>query len=407
VCDENLRGELEVLPMLMRRAALIVCFGLNSLGWTQPSQPSLLNYAITGWSSSNSPAENATYAMEHREVQRLLLDIATEPRAPQYVQKALEGSGVTVSDMVKNGSLRLEGGRYWLNFSLLTRADQEIMRNVAEKYSDSLSAALLKRRGEMEKLLATYDGVGVDRREVAFIVVGCVALDWGGLNLTTAKGYRAAPPKRKNGEFFFMAEEIGGPSLKEIYWGSNSNNNGRYGFLTFGDHYSGRVNLQPLVSDGEKIGPMMFALRDGPKTAEQLATAARTDRSIADSMLNRLAEIGWVDRQGQLYASGIPVLTARDKDMVSGLLMLSDQVMTAWLSENYTQIRRELSEITPLRQKVPYDQTFDQVWHYLFGTTNRKLVRVGLFADPYAAGRARPGYVSAIYDATALALPDF
>ena len=385
--------------MQMRCAALFVCLGLGTLVSAQ--EPRLLSYSITGWSNSNSPAENATYAMEHREVQRLLLDIAAEPRSPEYVEKGLAGSGVTLSDMIQNGSLRLESGRYWLNFSLLTRADQEIMRKVSDKYSDSLAAALLKHRLEIETLLASYDAPGVDRRELAFIIVGCFALDWGGLNLATAKGYRAAPPKRKNGEFFFIAEETGGLSLKEIYWGSNSNSNGRYGFLTFGDHFSGRINLQPLVNDGQKIGPVMFALREGPQPIDQLAAAAKSDRAATDVLVTRLAEIGWVERDEQQYVSRIPLLTLKDKDMVSGLTKLCDEVMTAWLTENYPRIREALSGTTPLRQKVPYDQTFDQVWHYLFGTTNHKLVRAGLFADPYAAGRQRPGYVAAMYDTAA------
>ncbi len=387
--------------MRMLSIALFACMGMGTLGWTQQLEPGLLNYSITGWSSSNSPAENATFAMEHREVQRLLLDIAIEPRTPEYVQVALAGSSVTVSDMVQNGSLRLEGGRYWLNFSLLTRVDQQSIREVAEKYSDLLSVALLKRRGEMEKLLEGYDAAGVDRREVAFIVVGCMALDWGGLNLTTARGYRATPPKRKNGEFFFMAEEAGGLSLKEIYWGSNSNAKGRYGFLTFGDHYSRRINLQPLVTDGERIGAMMFLLREGPQTNEQLAAAAKMGQSAADSLLDQLVERGWVDQQGHRFVSRIPVLTMRDKDTVFGLMKLCDEVTTDWLAENYSRIRDELAGITPMRQKVPYNQTFDQVWHYVFGMTNRKLVRAGLFADPYAAGRVRPGYVAAVFDTTA------
>ena len=380
---------------------LLAWIGLGTLLWAQPPEPPLLSYSITGSSSSNLPSENATAAMEHREVQRVLLDIAAEPREPEYVEKSLAGSGVTVKDMVENGSLRLENGRYWLNFSLLTRADQEVMRKVAGRYSDSLAAALLERRAELEKLLDKYDAPGVDRGQLAFIVVGCAALDWGGLALTTAKGYRAAPPARKKGKFFFMAEETGGLSLKEIYWGGSTSMNGKYEFLTFGDAYSPRSDLRPVVVDGKKIGPMMFALREGPQTDEQLAAAARINRAAAGPIIKQLVEIGWVDHDGPMYVSRIPVLASRDMDIISGVLKVCNEVMTAWLDENYAQIREDLAGITPLRQKVPYDQTFDQVWHYVFGMTNRKLVRAGLFADPYAVGQKRPGYFSAIFDASA------
>lgn len=105
---------------------------------------------MTGWSDSTSPAENATYAMAHREVQRLLLDIAESPRSSDYVDKALSGSGVTLSDMVASRSLRPEGGRYWLNFSLLTRSDQEIVRRPTDQYSQSLADAMLLRRAEID-----------------------------------------------------------------------------------------------------------------------------------------------------------------------------------------------------------------------------------------------------------------
>lgn len=370
----------------------------RAVGQAAPQEPNLLNYSITGSSDSSSPAENATYAMEDRRVQRLLLDIAKEPRAAEYVERGLQGTGISISDMVQNGSLRLEEGRYWLNFSLLTRADQEMLRGVIDKYSNSLASALLTRRAEIEKLLAAYDAPGVDRQEVAFVLIGCFALDWQGLSLTTKHGYRAEPPKRKSGEFFVMAEEVGGMSPKEIYWGSNSNANGHYGFLTFGDHYSGRINLNPLVIEGDKIGPMMFALRESRQSASQLANAAHMEQDNAAVLLKRLEEIGWVDRVGTLYASRIPIFIQKDQEMAREVLKICDDVMASWLKENYPQIRKNLAGITPERQHVPYTQSFDQIWHYLFGITNRKLVRAGLLADPYAPGRARRGYVPAVYE---------
>jgi hypothetical protein len=262
---------------------LMVLFSLTASAQNAGPEPELLNYSITGWSRSTSPAENATYAMTHREVQRLLLDIAESPRKRDDVEQALAGSGVSLSDMIANGSLRLEDGRYWLNFSLLTRADQEIVRRATDKYSQSLANAMLDRRAEIEALLKRYDLQGVDPTEVAFAVLGCFSLDWDGLNLSTAKGYLAVPPKRKNGEFYFMAEETGGLSLKRIFWGSNNDRYGEYDFTIFGDHFSPRVGLSTVRSQastaqgmseeelGKVVGAMMSALREGPHTLVVLA----------------------------------------------------------------------------------------------------------------------------------------
>jgi hypothetical protein len=45
--------------------------------------------------------------------------------------------------MLSNSSLRLENGRYRLNFGLLTRADQETIVRVAGIYSQRLANAVL------------------------------------------------------------------------------------------------------------------------------------------------------------------------------------------------------------------------------------------------------------------------
>jgi len=349
--------------------------------------------------------------MAHREVQRLLLDIAKAPRNREYVEKALSGSGVTMSDMIANGSLRLEEGRYWLNFSLLTRSDQEIIRRATHTYSQSLADAMLERRAEIESLLKSYDLPGVDPKEVAFVVLGCFSLDWDGLSLSTAKGYRAVSPKRKNGEFYFMAEETGGLSLKRIYWGSNNSGYGKYWFATFGDHFSPRVGLSEIRRLGsisvramseeelsEKVGTLMFALREGPRTSATLAKVMETNVSLVEDLLNALKGMGWVASQGEEYSLRIPVLTQRDKPMVAGLLRIGHEVMQSWLAANYEPFRTALQKITPVRQRVPYQQTFDQLWHYLFGIANEKLVEGGLFADPYATGREQQGYVAFWYE---------
>ncbi len=390
---------------------LIVLSPVTAFAQNATPEPELLTYSITGWTSSTSPAENATYAMAHREVQRLLLDIAEAPRKRDYAEKALSGSGVTLSDMIANGSLRLEEGRYWLNFSLLTRSDQEIIRRATHGYSQSLADAMLERRAEIESLLKSYDLPGVDPKEVAFVVLGCFSLDWDGLALSTARGYRAASPKRKNGEFFFMAEETDGLSLKGIYWGSNNSGYGKSSFTTFGDHFSPRLGLLGMARRGsaatramsedelgQKVGAMMFALREGPRTSAALAKSAETNVSTAEDLLNDLEGMGWVAHQGEEYSARIPVLTQRDKPMVAGLMRIAHQVMQSWLEANYASFRTAVQEITPVRQRVPYQQTFDQLWHYLFGIANEKLVEASLFADPYATGRKQQGYAALWYE---------
>jgi hypothetical protein len=357
---------------------------------------SLLNYSITGSSDSESPAENATYAMQHLEVQRLLLAVADSPRDREYVEASLRGSGVSLGDMISNGSLRLENGKYWLNFGLLTRGDQEIIVRAANTYSQRLADAVLKRRAEIEALLKSYE---LDRKLAAFIVLGCFSLDWNGLNYATANGYRAKSPRRKSGSFFVMAEERGGVSLKQIYWGSNNSGYGEYEFTTFGDHFSprkstlwtlrrqGRIEWRniPIAEFAQKVGLLMFALREGPQAAD------------ADGILEAMAGIGWVRKEGERYRAAIPVLTERDRAMVAALLRIGRQALEEWFTSNYAELKAAVADISPMRNGVRFPVAFDQIWHYLFGIANEKLVEAGLFADPYGVGSMFPGYVPAVY----------
>ena len=68
-----------------------------------------------------------------------------------------------------------------------------------------------------------------------------------------------------------------------------------------------------------------------------------------------------------------------------------------WFAENYAELKSALADISPVRNRVSYPVAFDQIWHYIFGIANQKLVEAGLFADPYAPGTAFQGYVPAVY----------
>jgi hypothetical protein len=367
-----------------------------------------LTYSITGSTSSSTPADNATTAMQHVEVQRLLLDVAAAPRDRDYVETALRGSGISPDDMLSNGSLRLEDGRYWLNFGLLTRADQEIVVRAAGTFSQRLADAVITRRPEIEELLASYDLEGVDRKAVAFVVLGCFSLDWDGLRFATQKGYRATEPKRKGGRFFFMAEERGGPALKQVYWGSSSNSYGKYGFTSFGDHVSPRVRLSSMLRNGplalrtlsildvaKQAGMIMLALRDGPMTADQLAQIAKRPRPDTDALLAGLVGSGYLNKAGERYRAAIPVLAMRDQPMIEGLRRIGRGAIAEWA--NYAEFQSAMRDISPVRNRVPFPVAFDQLWHYLFGIANQKLVEAGLFADPYAPDARLQGYVPVVY----------
>jgi hypothetical protein len=384
----------------------------------------LLRYSIVGSNScATKPCYNET--ISNLMVQKALLDLAAGPRSLGDVEAALRAGKVPIADLLQLRLIRREGDRYFLNFPLFTAADVKRIRGVSETYAGSLADAMLARRNEIEATLQSYDAPGVDRKAVAYFVLGCASLDWDGLDLTAAKGYRKATEDRPDGKYVPDAEEITSLSLERIYWGSHNSSYDGIELTSFGDHFSKRYTLPDLLwrlpgrianSDypdelkptleslleaslqqtGVHVTRMMVSLRDGEKTLPEVAQAANLPTEEAEPLVRTLVALEFVAVHGGRYQAQIPVFTKRDEAMAKHLVSIGNVVMDQWLAANYSKMKAELQDLSFTRSGVPFEDGFTMIWHYVFGIANRKLVEAGLFADPYAAGRKYKGSIPAV-----------
>ncbi len=129
----------------------------------------------------------------------------------------------------------------------------------------------------------------------------------------------------------------------------------------------------------------MSDLREGRQPANQ------------DGVLQAVVEIGWARKEGDLYRAAIPVFTERDRPMVKGLTRIGGAALEEWFTANYAELKAALADLSPVRNRVPVPVAFDQVWHYVFGIANQKLIEAGLFADPYAPESLFQGYIPVVY----------
>ncbi len=83
--------------------------------------------------------------------------------------------------------------------------------------------------------------------------------------------------------------------------------------------------------------------------------------------------------------------------MVTGLMRIGRRALEEWFAANYAELKPVLADLSPLRNRVPFQVAFDQIWHYVFGIANQKLIEAGLFADPYAPEALFQGYTPAVY----------
>ncbi|MBE3046792.1 helix-turn-helix transcriptional regulator [Candidatus Bathyarchaeota archaeon] len=394
----------------------------------QPAEPQL-NAGISG--TYNGPDRlNPSRVLREPRVVRLMLDLAETPRDRAWLASNLAGGEITMDDLQTLGLVREENGRFVIAFNLFTRADVMKVRQVAGLRTESLAEAYLTHRAEFEQALARYNMPDVDPQTIAYILIGCFSLDWDGLDVTATKKYRVEVRERPGlGTFNVWAEEKTPElSLEGVYWGSHNEYFPEVVLTSFGDHFSLPRNAFPdllwraegtnwpekmpeplrdslrfVEVDGwtnqvRQIGRLMLALRGGPQTPADLAKTIGLDESEIQHALALLAEVDYIRQEDGRSAAMIPVLTVQDRPMMDDVLRISRQIFSDWLAANYEPIRKDLAGITPLRYGVPYDEVFTQVWHYLFGIANRRLVETGFFADPYAQTRKFKGFVPAVWD---------
>ena len=188
----------------------------------QPAEPQL-NAGITG--TYNGPDRlNPSRVLREPRVARLMLDLAETPRDRAWLESNLTGSEITLDDLQTIGLVREENGRFVIAFNLFTRADVMKVRQVAGLRTESLAEAYLTQRTEFEQALARYNMPDVDRRAIAYILIGCFSLNWDVGDVTATKKYRVAVRERPGlGTFDVWAEEKTPElSLEGVYWGSHN-----------------------------------------------------------------------------------------------------------------------------------------------------------------------------------------
>ncbi len=392
------------------------------------SEPRLLTTGITGSLSSTGMA-NPNVVMRPIEVQRLLLEIAAEPQDRQHAEQVLEDCDVTVEDLLALGLLRDEHGQLLINFSLLTLRDQSEIVRVASAHAAALAEGFLDHRREIEALLETRTLHDVPAADYAYILIGCFSLDWDGLRYTDDPRFRAGATHRTGDDAYtpWARERGDAVSLRGLFWGSHNASKGGINLTTFGDHYAlpragfpdltwaldiGFDHLPDQGSSGPRmtevvyrfldqihdaVGKVMLSLGDGPKSAGELAAAAHVDLETMTALLALLEEIDYIGVEGSNLHATIPVLNQADTKMARSILAIGREVIREWHEEHYDQLAADLSGLSPVKSGVPYNVVYTEVWHFVFGLANQKLIEAGLLSDPYSATRRHKGFIPVIW----------
>jgi hypothetical protein len=415
--------------------AFLVGFALlvftNTLGHAQ-KRGFFLSVSLNMPESGSVPeSQDPSHVITLEKAQQVLIAIAQEPREIPFIEEALDGTGITLDDLLATRLVNRRDGLCTIGFSLFTVEDQRRLRETCNDFAEDLARVYLSRRAKFEDALRHYPMKQIDISTLAYVLLGCFSLDWDGLRITRELGYRPSSPP-KNAAFTGWADDRRAKEFKNkkgLYWGSHNEylENG-VAFTTFGDHASIQRNGFPdlawqmarrlrLIRAPEEVKPalvaagrraiyssmlgqaadIMMALRKGNKSLEELRKATDIDSGQTKDLLAILKGLDYIKEVSGRYEAMIPVFAPEDQQMIQNILLPSGEMMASWLKQNYSRLEAQLANLSAYKYGQPLEATFYKVWHELFGAANRILVETGMFSDPYRESKKFKGFVPVVW----------
>lgn len=379
------------------------------------SDTSKLKVVICGNTAPDArPEDIPSQYLGDDAVQEAVLWVASEFPAREALYDRYEAISAEIDNLLRVGALREEDGKVFLNFTLFTRDDHRIIHEVSSRYADQLAIGILARRHQLEDALLQLRYNRANMQKAAMFGVGCLCLDAGGLQALERSGHIVQDKQQTGGRFTVSAEEILDLDLRGIYWGCHSDAGAGLSFVSFGDHASrGRNALpdilwwkpfwvqgqaDPAVHRPLARGYLDVLRNDLVKVVKQIARDPQG--SIEGTACSPAILTDWLRSLGYLDAGGlaVPYFGAEDIRVVRTIKDIVLEQVTAWCDANYADFKTSMSGATPVRHGVDFKEVFIQIWHWVFGLTNKRLAEAGFMFDTYGPGHKSPGCVPAIVE---------
>ncbi|NLU42057.1 MAG: hypothetical protein GXX08_07625 [Firmicutes bacterium] len=298
----------------------------------------------------------------------------------------------------KMNAIRTDGSQCFLNFTCFLKKDIEHLNDICDGLGRDLARAVARCLGDRSHDVTFGE---VEREKYLFFLVGCVSLDWHGLKTLKRLGLTLGPDEMEKpgyGRFTLFANERVQGNVKELYWGSHNSTHGDYVFTTFGDHDSMRVSFPDLIWHLRAVSRLEIAesiLCDMTDNYLQEVGDLLKSREFAHSTTTRiLRELHFI-KDDRL---NIPVITVHDMASVKPVIDAVDKAVGTWLREHSDELRHVFADVTPVRVGVDFREVLIQLWHYIFGHTNKHLCRMGALFNPYSESSDWPGYLPVVWE---------
>ncbi len=350
---------------------------------------------------------NPLPTLKKDDVGKMLLKLNRKPMEKSQLMEEYDNLKGDIDKLLKLGALR-EDDKVYVNFTLLDAEDSRFIFEECEPFAKDLSEFILEREDDIFAVLTQYKNPHVPKEKLAFFIIGCYLLDWGSLELFRMWDVADnKKPQPGGNEYTLWGEEEVDQMLKRIYWGGHALKTGDYMFHTFGDHhdYAQRYALPDLLhvfpdfdfQGGEEYERVLFDKRKemAIELGEILDTLYQNENLNHDkgNLVDFLKKIDYIEDQDGLKVN-IPYFTEEEVPIIVEAIKPIIPELRKWVDTEMPILKKKLKPIRPLQNGVSFEEVFIQVWHVVFGLTNKQLTEAGMFYDTYQGGM---GYLQALF----------
>ncbi len=183
----------------------------------------------------------------------ILYILNREPLTVFQISRAIKKDKIsvekTINSLLKINAVRMEDGKYWVNFSIFSEEDQNIVFNIGKEYGKQLAYKLLEDKKELSNPVNKIQCAKYIRKEkIIFALIGCFALDWYCLDKLEKNNFLKQNKKQPGNRYYIL--QGGGSSginIPGLYCGGHNMDVGEYIFTSFGDHAGPRSSLPDIL----------------------------------------------------------------------------------------------------------------------------------------------------------------
>lgn len=380
---------------------------------------------VTGICGDGRPYDeyNPSFVTRQKWAPELLYVLNKCPMSAERISSELgvseNGTEKLLGDLVRIKAVEERSGIYRVTFPIFTKEDLTLLARATEPIANKLARRISSHEKEITSLAKTFHTARqVEVDKILFAVVGCFVLDWMGLKSLKEEGFLIiSKPQPGNRDYLLFAKEKldQNTTIKlydKMYWGSHSDELDPYFFTSFGDKGARYAfpdvvwNLQASTRTAEtlfKSVPWMTEkiititqmsqeklLRDAAsllfridaKGPIQEKEMNMTRNKWQSNLICLLEDMNYIIREKETIKLNYPVFVADDKKIIDEIVDILIPSVLQVIHQNYLNIKKELGSISPLKNNIPLNEVFTEVWHWIFAQTNKILAERGIFHDP-------------------------